>query len=72
MSYADIINILGVAPLNIPSKPRGQERSQPGQGPESLIKERPPNLSDPAETIIMDVQNEDGPDLFKTQTSSVL
>ena len=70
MSYAEITNIFGVAPSNILSRPRGQESSQQGQGPESLIKERPPKLSFPAETIIMDMQNEDGPDLFKTQTSS--
>ena len=69
--HANLANdILGVAPSYVPSRPRGWERSQPGHGPEGLIKERAPNFSDPAETIILDMQNEDGPDLFKTQTSS--
>lgn len=70
---ADIVNISNVfGPINAPSKARARLRNQLGQGPGGLIKGRAQKFSDRLKTIIIDKQNEEGPDLLKTQTISAM
>ena len=54
--------------VSVPSRPRGWEKSQMGQGPERSIKSRAQPFSD--HTISIDLPEEEGPDLFSTNLSS--
>ena len=69
MSHSEITNdTLVVAPSDIPSRPRGWEMSEPGQGPEGLMKKSAPPFS-ALTTITLELPEEESPDLYSFKPS---